>query len=330
MDIHLKPDIFGVSSIKKGALLMLTAPDSSLIGKRLSIRCANGAGFRDYLGVMRSLTSIEKRDGSILNFDPNQIVAWRLVEELSARAGFGAPTSMRIREIESALTTTWPALEVEIRGGWRYRAGAGYTYRSNSILLQGAPGIGEPLLALDAEIDFAINFYRQRNITPAFHLPLPSYLELDEYLDSSGWAIHLEAFAMVANRMEIDAREDCQVVITDLPTDEFQATRGVTQGVAMMSAYPAKYLVLRDLDGAPFATGRISVDGEWAAITNLFVKPDYRRQGWSKVVLRELINSVAAPKIALQVESNNIAALGLYESLGFHNHHTYRFRKLLS
>lgn len=309
---------------------MLVAPDASHIGKRLSIRCSDDAGFRDYLGVMKSLSTIEKRDGSILTFDPSRIVAWRIVESPTSRAGFGAPTSMRIREIESVLTTTWPPLEVEMRSGWRYRAGAGYTYRANSILPQGTPGYGDPLLSLDEELNFAIDFYRTRNITPTFHIPLPSYQELDEYLDAHGWEIHLEAFAMVANRMEIDARRDCEFVLTDLPTDEFQETRGVLEGAAMMSAYPAKYLVLRNPEGLAFATGRISVDGDWAAITNLFVKPEFRKQGWSKSVLAGLIESVEAPKIVLQVESSNFVALSLYESLGFHNHHTYRFRKLRS
>jgi len=308
---------------------MLAAPDSSHIGLRISLRCSEGEGFRDYLGVMRSLGTVEKRDGSILTFDPTKIVAWRIVEKATARAGYGAPTSLRIREIESVLTTTWPPLEIEIRGGWRYRAGAGYTYRANSVLPEGGPGFGDPLLSIDDEVAHAIEFYRSRNITPSFHVPLPSYSELDEYLAARGWNIHLEAFAMVADRMEIDARTDGEIVITDLPTDEFQETRGVMQGAAMMSAYPAKYLTIRDPHGNSIATGRISVAGEWAAITNLFVKPEYRSQGWSKVVLRELIDSVQAPKITLQVENTNVVALALYESLGFHDHHTYRFRTFL-
>jgi ribosomal protein S18 acetylase RimI-like enzyme len=130
--------------------------------------------------------------------------------------------------------------------------------------------------------------------------------------------------------MEIDARRDCEFIVTDNPTDEFQETRGVLEGASMMSAYPAKYLVLRNSEGEPFATGRISVSGEWAAITNLFVKPEYRGQGWSKSVLAALIESVDAPKITLQVEISNVVALALYESLGFRKHHTYRFRTLLS
>jgi GNAT superfamily N-acetyltransferase len=309
---------------------MLAIPDASHIGLRISIRCTEGASFRDYLGVMRSLTTIEKRDGSILTFDPAQIVAWRIVEEATARAGFGAPTSIRIREIESVLTTTWPPLEVEIRGGWRYRAGAGYTYRANSVLPEGGPGLGDPLLSLADEVSYAIDFYRSRDITPSFNLPLPSYAELDDYLAANGWNIHLEAFAMVADRMEIEARTDCTVEISDLPSDLFQEVRGVTQGAAMMSAYPSHYLVLRDSQGTPCATGRISVAGEWGAITNLFVKPEFRGQGWSKVALRELISVVSASKFALQVDASNSVAINLYESLGFRKHHSYRFRTLLS
>lgn len=55
-------------------------PQAGDIGKRVSIRLHDPAGgFRDLLGFLVGLTTVEKKDGSLHEFDPSQIAIWKVV-----------------------------------------------------------------------------------------------------------------------------------------------------------------------------------------------------------------------------------------------------------
>ncbi len=76
----------------------ITAPDSSLIGARVSIRVHDEepGKFRDLLGQLVDLTHIRDKNGVIKEFDPATILAWRVVGE---RAGTNVAQSQdRVRQ----------------------------------------------------------------------------------------------------------------------------------------------------------------------------------------------------------------------------------------
>ena len=76
------------------------------------------------------------------------------------------------------------------------------------------------------------------------------------------------------------------------------------------------------------AKGRVSLDDDWAGITDVWVSPDHRRRGLALEVLRELVGWAAergATTAYLQTRGDNPAALALYDRLGFVTHHTYRY-----
>lgn len=54
-------------------------PWASAIGSRVSIRIIEGDGFRDFLGLLVSPTSLRKKDGLIYHFDPSQVILWKLL-----------------------------------------------------------------------------------------------------------------------------------------------------------------------------------------------------------------------------------------------------------
>ena len=55
-------------------------PSTSDLGEKVSIRLheADG-GFRDLLGILVTITSVQKKDGSIHNFNPADIAIWKVV-----------------------------------------------------------------------------------------------------------------------------------------------------------------------------------------------------------------------------------------------------------
>ena len=55
-------------------------PGESEIGLKLSIRCADPeGGFRDYLGILISLDTVQRRNGELKTFNPQSIVLWKIV-----------------------------------------------------------------------------------------------------------------------------------------------------------------------------------------------------------------------------------------------------------
>jgi GNAT superfamily N-acetyltransferase len=76
------------------------------------------------------------------------------------------------------------------------------------------------------------------------------------------------------------------------------------------------------------AKGRVSCEGDWAGITDVWVSPDHRRQRLGFVVLDAMLDWAAergATTAYLQVRGDNRPGLALYDTLGFRTHHTYRY-----
>jgi hypothetical protein len=55
-------------------------PSQNEVGLRLSIRMHDPeGGFRDLLGILTSTSTVEKKDGTEVSFDPAKIALWKVV-----------------------------------------------------------------------------------------------------------------------------------------------------------------------------------------------------------------------------------------------------------
>ena len=55
-------------------------PSESDLGKKVSIRLHDPeGGYRDLLGILIEVNSVQKKDGSIHKFDPATIAMWKVV-----------------------------------------------------------------------------------------------------------------------------------------------------------------------------------------------------------------------------------------------------------
>jgi len=91
----------------------------------------------------------------------------------------------------------------------------------------------------------------------------------------------------------------------------------------------SNFWVLTDdeTDNIVYAYVVFSFPSEQAHIQSVAVKKEFRRQGYAVLLLRAVINYVlrkGGDSIVLEVRKNNIAALALYQQLGFVVIHTIR------
>jgi len=302
----------------------------ALIGSRVSIRFHDPeGGFRDLVGYLESENSLRNRHGELVEFDVEKIALYKVIEEKIHAAGHGAPLSIRIQELESVLTKTWPPLRQEFFGKWLIRTSGKFTMRANSVLPSGKAPFGEPPVEIDAAIAHVIAHYEGEGLVPTFAIPLPTYADLDSKLFDQGWIEKVRAHVMVADIAEAPTHQSqFRTLISDHFDDSWLALQE-DHGVAeLMRAYPALYASVFDGEKL-IGVGRTAHADGWSTLSRVFVHTEYRGQGVSKLIVNALLqNSLEAgvKKSVLQVDSKNLIAINLYESLGFNFHHEYVYR----
>ena len=299
----------------------------SEIGKRVTVRLRDGAGFRDLVGHLESPTSLRNRHGQLLNFDPEQIHIWKVIDEVPRTATSGAPLSLRIFELERVIAATWLPRESEMIDGWLFRADIGITKRANSAL---ALNSDNPEDQIEEQIENLINWYRKRNITPAVNLMPEIQSDFDERLAAKGFKIYLDVKVMVKDHQIESSNGDVNLLeyrVTDTPSDDWLALQGDQEIKAIMMRSPAKYISIFE-EGKLVGVGRAGLKEDWAVLSRIFVSPEYRGRGFGRKILNALEVAANQPKLALQVAANNQIAISMYESAGYQSHHHFRIREL--
>lgn len=305
-----------------------------LIGCRLTLRFHDAAGgYRDLVGVLESMTTIRKRNGDLIAFNPDDLAIVHPIEDVIPRAGKGAPLSLRVAELEELSTRTWPPHQIKNLGSWKCRISNGRTFRANSVLVTGAPPFGESGLDLEDAITAVDAIYREAQLPTVFQICLPLYQEFNDYLIAQGWSEKVGA-AFLIKDLEVSAdvenlalSSSVEIANTDQPSDAFLGLHDDHSLRTIMMAYPARYIALTR-DGEIIATARVAVSGGWAILTRLIVADAFRKKGLARLLMLACMNSAienGATKMALQVDQSNQDAQALYERLGFRVHHMYRF-----
>jgi GNAT superfamily N-acetyltransferase len=214
-----------------------------------------------------------------------------------------------------------------MHGQWLFRASGKYTMRANSVLPQGAPPFGKPEKEIDEAIKDVITFYSERDLEPIFHLPLPLYEELFNYLIAHGWREKLRAQVQVIDIPVSEIDSDLVLEVSATCNSEWLLVQGDEKLLDIMDKTQALYYILKKQDTA-VAVLRAGISDDWAVISRLFVKPEYRGNKFSQelmhLVFRDL-RSAGITKAALQVDLSNEAAMALYKGLGFRKHHEYSY-----
>ena len=300
------------------------------VGTRVSIRFHDPeGGFRDLVGYLESENSLRNRHGEVIEFDVEKIAIFKVIEEKMFAAGHGAPLSVRIQELEKILSATWPATRQEYFGKWLMRTSGKFTMRANSVLPTGKAPFGEPPVDVDQAISHVIARYEKEELVPTFSIPLPTYQDLDSMLVERGWIEKVRAHVMVADiEKSLQAESKFIIRISEKFDDAWLALQD-DYGVAdLMRGYPALYASVFDGEEL-IGVGRTAHAEGWSALSRVFVHPDYRGQGVSKLIVNSLLDvslDSGIKKSVLQVDIKNQTAINLYLALGFNFHHEYVYR----
>lgn len=219
------------------------------------------------------------------------------------------------------------------------RADVGVTRRANSVL-----ALGNPSIDLGEAIQFVIDFYRAKDLIPRFQLSDASCPSgLDDALADASFQYEMKTFVQTSSLSQLaSAHSMHDVALSPQFTEEWLSAFARIGSIDDHSLQARKGILGRILGRTRFASVRMDgtivgvcvgvVDNGWLGIFGLVTDTEHRRKGIANSLNRELVSwgiESGATRAYLQVESQNEAALALYNRLGFRTEYEYHYRQLL-
>lgn len=244
---------------------------------------------------------------------------------------------------ELGANATAPA-SVERRGGWQLRADRMLPFRRSNAAVPLSDG--RRSFDVEARIDEVEAFYRDQQMAPRFQItPAADPSDLDERLVRRRYSVEAPVDILVAEishlmatiptadskTMSVCTRDepdaDWVAAFTDEPAT-LDRIRGYERLLGCRSQRCGVATV--DIRGEPAAIGFSVIESGWVGVFGMVSRPDLRRRGAARTVLRALAQHAAvdATHVYLQVEVDNTPARALYASAGFVPNHAYHYRVL--
>ncbi|MGP3959060.1 GNAT family N-acetyltransferase [Nonomuraea sp. 3N208] len=224
----------------------------------------------------------------------------------------------------------WPAYEQRVYDGWVLRYAGGVTKRANSVLTLGRPA------DLAGAIEAAEGFYRERGQRCVFTVGLGATSGLDEELEARGYELVDPTFVMAAGSFRPDVLEgaELEVRIEGRPWPGWLEAwwavdgrygSGLEDAERICTGVPAWYGAYEE-DGVALAVGRAVPQGDTLGIYCMATRPEARRRGLARAVLRALARHAGTASAYLVTTAPNQAAQALYRGEGFEIAGRYHYR----
>jgi len=232
--------------------------------------------------------------------------------------------------MERAHVLAWPALHSAIMNGWLWRYSGGGSQRANSV--SALDFIGNDLHAAVNAVEAR---YRAVGAPARFHtFDDTEPPELADTLRQRKYTQGDTTVTMFRRLTSADAAEAAEA--EPEPSPDWLA---VYMGAISESRRQVNRQILRSVptphaffrchrNGETISTALCVVGFGCAVIECVATRPDARKQGGARAVLKNLLSWAAtqqAETIGLQVVASNTAAVRLYESLGFEAGATNQF-----
>ena len=250
--------------------------------------------------------------------------------------------SAQVRLLDELAANAMAPRTVQTLGAWQLRADPDLPFRRTNAAI---PFAGDPTaFEVEARIAAVEHFYRDRGLPPRFLIgPTTEPSDLDDRLARRDYVVDAPVDVLTgetAPTLELLRSVACPPCrVRDEVDDRWVAryddgaTRHRIEAYArLLAEIPLRHAVVTvDVDGEPAAIGIGVAEREWLGIFGMATRPDVRRRGAARAVLRALARwalDEGANNLYLQVETDNTAARTLYESIGFGRNHGYHYRVL--
>lgn len=239
-----------------------------------------------------------------------------------------------VRALEERAFNAWPARQTVFHQGWVFRLSGGYTKRANSVnaLEAGAPFAGV--------LDAAGALYARHGLPAVFRLSPLAPPDADAELARAGYR-HFDpslvlqrpltlAGAPAAPAGTLVATSPCAAWLQGFAAANGVAShhRNLHQSLLDAIAHPAAY-ALQHADGQAVGFGLAVLERGAVGLFDLAVAPSHRGLGRGRTLVEALLHWAAhagATTAYLQVRAGNVAALKLYEGMGFRTAYAYHYR----
>jgi len=229
----------------------------------------------------------------------------------------------------------WPALRSLVCDGWVFRFSDGYTRRANSVHPL-YPSSGD----LAAKIAQAERLYREQGLPTVFKLTADSQpRDLEAALVERGYGIEAETSVHVADLgpMRSVSPGDIETAwghaaewrdafhrMSKMSPEHRVTHEGILASILPLAGFASVWQ-----DGQVVGCGLGIVQDRWLGVFDVIVDGPARRQGYGERLMQGLMSwgrQMGAGKAYLQVMQSNVAAVRLYEGLGFHKAYSYWYR----
>lgn len=240
------------------------------------------------------------------------------------------------KRLEELSLNGWPALQTVLFEGWLLRFADGYTKRSNSV--SAIYGCGDDG-GLERKISVCEKLYESKGIRPVFKITPFVPALLDGKLEGLGYAKIDHTLVKTARLDSIAAPAYGELEVKGELTEEWldaisglqklnpvqrRTTRGMLEGQPLRQGFA----VLKER-GIPVACGMVVVEDGWAGIYDVVTAQEARGRGYGEQLTRGLFGyarELGAEMGYLLVVRDNVAAVRLYDKLGFRSAYDYWYR----
>ncbi|RMD92849.1 MAG: GNAT family N-acetyltransferase [Alphaproteobacteria bacterium] len=232
------------------------------------------------------------------------------------------------RRLLAAIDATWPAASISRAGPWVIREGAGGGQRVSAASAAGP--------VREADIETAEKAMRALGQNPLFILAKADRA-LDGWLEARGYEV-VDPVNLYAAPVEVIARQPFERMrafavwpLLAIMRDLWAAGGVGPERIAVMERAegPATGILART-DDRPAGVAFAAIDREIAMIHAIHVAPELRRSGTASNIMRcaaRWAQDRGAKYLALAVTRSNLAANGLYSSLGMKVVGNYHYRR---
>lgn len=295
-------------------------PDLPDVGTRVSVR---------YRLVPDSVPPLSDVVGHLIDVGPilrirdkrGDVVSVAAADVLVLRALPPAPVrTSAIRNLEHAAALGWPGVERAWVDGWLLRYGHGSTRRANSAV---------PLLPFPhTDHGPIVDWYAARGLRAL--LAAPDRL----FTPAPGTATDGENLVLTRQLDPSPATHPSDVVIATRPDDDWLGIHPRRVPSDVLTAVVDGEVAFATVEGVAVGRGAVTAapDGtRWVGLSSVHVAEAARGRGLARGVCNALLDwgiARGAERAYVQVLTENVAAIRLYESMAFGAHHRSRYVSL--